>query len=182
MMKYLDEILEFWLPTKPSRLIAGISILIGLSAIGLPEFLQLLCIKMPDHIALLIRIGAPLLIWLLGSLFALNSVVQYSKTLKVPKQVSPSIAPPIPKPTQFPKEQTDILLILHQQGTLHTFEVAQRLNMEKKEDIVKYHLQALKQMGFVKEISLPIKGLPGQSSWFITDKGKKYLIENKLIS
>jgi repressor of nif and glnA expression len=54
--------------------------------------------------------------------------------------------------------------------------------MEDKEEIVKYHLQELAKRGFVREINLPGIGPPGQSSWFITDKGKKYLIENKPIS
>ncbi|MCJ7654143.1 MAG: hypothetical protein MUO97_02385 [Dehalococcoidia bacterium] len=54
--------------------------------------------------------------------------------------------------------------------------------MEDKEEIVKSHLRKLAKSGLVKEIDLPGIGPPGQSSWFITDKGKEYLIENNLIS
>jgi len=142
----------------------------------------MLCIILSDHTILLIRIAMPLLIWLLGSLLVLYTVVQYYKNFNSQKQLPPPIPPPIAKPTELPKEQTDILLLLFEQGELLTFQIAQRLNMEDKEEIVKYHLRELTQKKFIKELSLPGIGPPGQHSWFITDKGKKYLIENKLIS
>ncbi len=90
--------------------------------------------------------------------------------------------PPIVEPIEPPKEQTDILILLFKEGEHLTFQIAQMLTMEKKEEIVKYHLQELTQRGFVTEIDLPGIGPLGQSSWFITDKGKKYLIENKIIT
>jgi hypothetical protein len=163
-------------------LIAGSSITLGINAIFLPEFLKLLCIKLSDHTTLLIRIATPLFLWLLGAFIVLSIVVQYSKTLKTQKQPPLPILPPIVKPTQLPKEQKNILLLLFEQGELLTFQIAQGLNMEDKEDIVKYHLQELAKRDLVRGIHLPGIGPPGQSSWFITDKGKKYLIENKLIS
>jgi len=82
------------------------------------------------------------------------------------------------KPAVFPKEQVDILLcILEKVGDTLTFEIVQSLNIS--EHIVKYHLQELYKKQLISE-GLPI--LPGQQSWSITDKGTKYLIENKLIS
>ena len=75
------------------------------------------------------------------------------------------------------KEKTDILLYLHKHiGDSFTFQIAQALNLS--ETIVKYHLQELLRLKFIGQ-GLPDKpGLP----WHITDKGTKYLIENKLIS
>ena len=115
-MNYLDQILEVWLPTKSSRLIAGLSTTLGASAFLLPEFLSTLNIQIPDHLTLLIRIATPVLIWLLVSLFVLYTVVQYYKNLNLQKQLPPPILPPIAKPTELPKEQTDILLLLFKQG------------------------------------------------------------------
>ncbi|MBU4445017.1 hypothetical protein KJ656_08060 [bacterium] len=76
------------------------------------------------------------------------------------------------------KEKTDILIYIHKniEDTL-TFQIIQSLNMSK--DIVKYHLQELCKEQFINE-GLPY--LKGQQSWNINDKGKKYLIENKLIT
>lgn len=179
-MNYLDQILETLLPTKSSRLIAGSSITLGISAIFLPEFLKLLCIKLSDHTTLLIRIATPLFLWLLGALIVLSIVVQYSKTLKAKKQAPLPIPPPVAIPTQLPKEQVAILIHLSKQGELFTFQIAKLLDIS--EDITKYHLQELRKKQFVRELTLPYKGLPNQHSWTINDKGKKYLIENKLIS
>jgi len=76
------------------------------------------------------------------------------------------------------KEKTDMLLFLHiNAGDTHTFQITQSLNIS--EDIVKYHLQELRKEQFINE-GLPY--LKGQQSWNITDKGKKYLIENKIIT
>ena len=179
-MNYRDQILELWLPTKSSRLIAGLSTTLGASAFLLPEFLNTMSIRTPCHLTLLIRIGSPLLIWLLGSLFVLHTVVQYSKTVKVQKQIPLPIPPSVAKPTQLPKEQIDILVLLHKQGELFTFQIAKLLDIS--EDIAKYHLQKLRTNKLITELGLPYRGLPGQHSWHINDKGKEYLIENKLIS
>jgi predicted nuclease with TOPRIM domain len=76
------------------------------------------------------------------------------------------------------KEETEILLFLfnHHSDAL-TFQIAKSLNLS--EDIAKYHLEELHQKKFIR-ISFPI--VPGQDSWTIEQKGKKYLVENKLIS
>ena len=87
---------------------------------------------------------------------------------------------PAAKPAVLPKEQLDILILLSRQGELFTFQIAKLLDIS--EDIAKYHLQELHKKQFVGELTLPYRGLPGQHSWTINDKGKKYLIENKLIS
>jgi hypothetical protein len=175
-----DDILESLLPTKWSRWIAALSIASGTASFFLPEFLKLVCIKISECTALLLRISTPLFLWLLGSLIVLAIVVQYSKVLKVQKQAPLPISTPVAKPSKLPKEQTHILLLLFKQGELLTFQIAQSLNM--LEDIAKYHLKKLTKEDFVREINLPGIGPPGQSSWFITDNGKKYLIENRLIS
>ena len=76
------------------------------------------------------------------------------------------------------KEKTDILLYIHKNiGDTLTFQIIQSLNMS--EDIAKYHLHELYKEELISK-GLPI--LPGQQSWNINDKGKKYLIENKLIT
>jgi len=85
-MNYLDEILEFWLPTKWSRLIAGLSTTLGIISYFLSDFLNTINIQIPYHLTPLIRIATPLLIWLLGSLFVLHIVVQHAKTTKSQKQ------------------------------------------------------------------------------------------------
>src|SRR3972149_1086668 len=95
-MNYQDQILELWLPTRSQRLIAGLSTALGTGAFLLPEILHKVSIRIPCHLTLLTRIGAPLLIWLIGSLFVLHTVVQYSKTLKTQNQSPPS--PQIPQP------------------------------------------------------------------------------------
>ena len=74
------------------------------------------------------------------------------------------------------KEKTNILLFLHKNidGSF-IFQIVQALNIS--EDIAEYHLQALHEINFIEQ-GLPDK--PGRP-WYITDKGTKYLIENKLI-
>jgi len=171
-----DDILESLLPTKWSRWIASLSIISGIAVFFLPESLKLLCIKISDSTALLLRISLPLFLWLLGSLLVLAIVVQYCKTLKTQKQPPSPILPPIAKPVQLPKEQIEILLLLLKQGELFIFQITQTLNIS--EPIIKYHLQELYKNNFILQ-GLPTK--PGRP-WHITDKGTKYLIENKLIS
>lgn len=82
MKNHLDQILEFWLPNMSSRLIAGLSITLGIASVALPEFLTLLYIKPANHVTLLIRLVSPLLIWLLGSLIVLHRVVQHFKVFR----------------------------------------------------------------------------------------------------
>jgi HAMP domain-containing protein len=67
-MNILHQILKLWLPTKPSSMIAGLSISLGLLAMRLPEFLLKFGVQLQDQIALLVRITMPLLLWLAGSL------------------------------------------------------------------------------------------------------------------
>lgn len=180
-MSLRDDILKDLLPTKWSQWIASLTIISGIASFFLPHPLKLLGIGLSPCTELLLRISLPLSLWLLGSLIVLAILVRHCKAINPPKRTAPPPLPLLGKSGKLPKEQTDILLILFKQELL-TFQVAQHLNMEKKEDIVKYHLQALAKKGFVREITLPIKGLPGQTSWHIIDKGKAYLIENKLIS
>lgn len=182
MYDLVKTILKSWLPTTWSRRIAAASIPTAVGAFFLPEFLQLLYIEISRCTILLIRIGMPLLVLLFGTFLVLLIVVQHFKKIMVQKQTLSQIIQSDPKPIELPKEQKNILLILFEQGELLTFQIAQRLNMENKEDIIKYHLRELTKRDFVSEIDLPGIGPPGQSSWFINDNGTKYLIENKLIS
>lgn len=78
MMNYLDQILESWLPSKWSRLIAGLTIVTAGASIALPEFLQKLDIQLSKGNIVLIRIAVPLLILWLGTLIVLLIVVQHS--------------------------------------------------------------------------------------------------------
>jgi hypothetical protein len=174
-MKYLDEILEFWLPNKLSRLIAGMSITLGVGAYFLPEILTSLNIKMLDHLILLIRIAMPLLIWLVGSLSVLHIIVQYCKTLKGQSHLLSAV----PKSkTKLTKLQKAILLHIHKHiGDSLTFQIVQTFNLS--EDIARYHLDELCKNEFIRK-RFPV--LPDQDTWCIDDKGTKYLIENKLIS
>ena len=177
-MNLLDPFLEAWLPTKWSRLIAGLSIVLTAAAIALPEFLQKFDIQLSKEKILLIRVSVPLLILWLGTFFVLLMIVQHYKTLKSQKQPHSSMSMLATKQAALPKEQVDILLcIFEKTGDTLTFEIVQSLNVS--EDIAKYHLQELCKKQFISK-SLPV--LPGQHSWNINDKGKKYLIENKLIT
>ncbi len=119
------------------------------------------------------------LVWVVLTLFLV--VLLLWKPHQKPQNQPPSLKP-IANQIELQKEQKDILLILLESGERLTFQIAQRLNMEKKEEIVKYHLQKLARRGFATEIDLPGIGPWGQSSWAINDQGKKYLIENKIIS
>ena len=179
-MSFLTPILENWLPTKWSRLIAGSTTTLVPISVALPEFLQRFDIQLSKENTLLIRVSVPLVLLWIGTFLVLLIVVQHSKTLKSQKQ--PQLPMPLPaaKPAVLPKEQLDILILLSKQGELFTFQIAKLLDIS--EDIAKYHLQELRKKQFVRELTLPYRGLPGQHSWTINDKGKKYLIENKLIS
>ena len=178
IMSLIDQFLEACLPTKWSRLIAGLTIVTVGVTTYLPEFLQKYDIQLTKEKILLIRVTAPLLILLLGTFLVLLMVVQHYKNIKSQKQPHSPMPMLTTKPSVFPKEQVDILLcILEKTGDTLTFEIVQSLKMS--EDIAKYHLQELCKKEFIGE-GLPI--LPGQQSWNINDKGKKYLIENKLIT
>jgi hypothetical protein len=173
-MKYLTEFLESWLPTKWSRWIAALTLVLLLPSTYLPEFLQRYDIQLSKEKILLIRGSVPLLILLLGSFSILLIVVRHYNTLKTPKK--PASEPPKPI-TKLSKLQDSILLYMHKHiSGSFTFQIAQSLNMS--ETIAEYHLQELHKVNFIRQ-GLPDK--PGRL-WHITDKGIKYLIENKLIS
>ena len=84
-----------------------------------------------------------------------------------------------PHKTLLDKTKTDILLYIfdHQHSDPLTFHIAQSLDIS--EVIAKYHLEELQKNEFIKE-GLPV--LAGQQSWGLKSKGKKYLIENKIIT
>lgn len=81
-MNYLDQILESWLPTRWSRVIAGLTIVIAGASIALPEFLQKFDIQLSKGNIVLIRVAVPLLILWLGTLVVLLIVVQNSALFK----------------------------------------------------------------------------------------------------
>ena len=115
-------------------------------------------------------VNTPTSLWATIALVLLLGGYIYLKKPKVHSFSSPTIT--------LPKHQKDILLyLLNHVGDTLTFEIVNLLNTSK--DIAKYHLQELRKKQFISE-GLPI--LPGQQSWNLNDKGKKYLIENKLIT
>lgn len=91
--KIQDYILESWLPTKLSILIAGSSIPLAALSVGLPEFLQ----KIMEHPlqpekTLLFRLVVPLVILYLGTFIVLILVVKHYKKSKSIKN-KPSLSP-----------------------------------------------------------------------------------------
>jgi len=80
-MNMMHSILEEWLPTKWSRLIAGSSLSLALGAIFLPETLKSIGIKIAEETALLIRISIPLALLCFGLLAVLFLVVRHSRSL-----------------------------------------------------------------------------------------------------
>ena len=171
-MNYRDEILKAWLPTKWSRLIAGASLTLGAVSYVLPDFLNTINVKLPDHLTLLIRIGSPLLIWLLGSLFVLHIVVQYSKILRTKNQF-----PEPPQITNLPKDQIIILVLLfkpHYQKGLTSDAISKLLSLEIQ--TVNYHLEELERHKMV------YAHWRAPRMWTLIQQGRRYLIEDKLTS
>lgn len=82
LKKTMDYILESWLPTKLTILIAGSTILLTLLAIGLPEYLQKIDILLTEERRLLLRIVAPLGLLFLGTFSVLLLVLNHGKSGK----------------------------------------------------------------------------------------------------
>ncbi len=106
----------------------------------------------------------PFWVWLL-ILAAILVIASFEHTIRSGRSIQSK--------GELPKEQIDILHLLFREGEQLTFQIAQSLNMEDKEEIVKYHLQDLSKRGLVSEIGWPVSGLLGQSSWRETKNGKK---------
>ena len=82
LQKTQDHILEFWLPTRLTILIAGSTILLTLLAIGLPEYLQKIGIQLSEEKTLLLRMVVPLSLLCLGTFLVLLLVLRYYKSEK----------------------------------------------------------------------------------------------------
>lgn len=80
-MNMMHSILEEWLPTKWSRLIAASSLSLAVGAIFLPETLKSIGVKISEEVALLIRISLPLALLCFGLLIVLHLVVHHSRSL-----------------------------------------------------------------------------------------------------
>lgn len=82
LLKLQDYILESWLPTKLSILIAGSSISLAALAIGLPEFLQkIVGHPLQPEKTMLLRIVVPLTILLIGTFSVLLLVIRHFKAI-----------------------------------------------------------------------------------------------------
>ncbi len=79
-MNLWNSILEEWLPTKLSRLIAAASLSLAIGAIFLPESLSTIQVQLSKETALLVRLVAPLSICLVGSFSVLVCVARYSRS------------------------------------------------------------------------------------------------------
>ncbi len=87
-MDLLHSIIEKWLPTKWSRLIAATSLSMAIGAIFLPETLKSIGIQISEEKALLIRISVPLSLLCFGLLSVLYLVVYHSRSLvQVPSKI-----------------------------------------------------------------------------------------------
>lgn len=84
MKKILYSILEEWLPTKWSRVIAASSLSLGIALWTLPQIPISVIELLPEKKELLIRIMATTTILCLGLLFVLHLVVRYYKALLSP--------------------------------------------------------------------------------------------------
>lgn len=81
--KMQDYILESWLPTKLTILIAGSSISLVALSVGLPEFLQvILGHPLQEERKLLLRTVAPLSLLCLGTFWVLLLVLRHYKSEK----------------------------------------------------------------------------------------------------
>lgn len=120
LQKTLDHILESWLPTKLSILIAGSTILLSLLAIGLPECLHRINIQLTADKMLLLRISVPITLLFLGTFTVLLLVIHHYKSIK-------SI---LPDSTKYAKQQverwrTEIQSFSHQGGSFNTYNFMQ---------------------------------------------------------
>jgi len=142
----VKAILETWLPTKWSKLIAGLTIALVVPSTRLPEFLRYVQIEMTNPTALLIRTGMPLLVLLSGTFLVLLMVIQHSKTLKSQKQPQAPMPILAKKPAVFPKEQIDILLCIFEK-TGDTLTITLSPTVQKDLDFCSKFLQETKQHG-----------------------------------
>jgi len=167
----LPTILKDILPTKWSRYIAALTALLVIPVSRLPLYWPLSKLVTTKIEIQLFQALLSILTILIGALIILIIVLNHLKNSKI-------LIATTAKKTELPQFQKDILLYLYKNiGDTLTFQIIQTLNIS--EDIVKYHLQELLKEQFVDK-GPPV--LPGQQSWNITDNGKKYLIENKIIT
>lgn len=79
-MNVWESILEEWLPTKWSRIIAASSVTLAGPAFFFPEFLHKLGIQISDNAELLLRISTPAVLLLVGIFVVLALVVRHSRS------------------------------------------------------------------------------------------------------
>lgn len=83
MKELWQAILQDWLPTKWSRLIAGVTVTLTGAAFYLPEGLLLLGSQLTPNTTLLVRCTAPLFLLSLGLFVLLACVVLHYRSLRL---------------------------------------------------------------------------------------------------
>lgn len=173
LQKLQDYILESWLPTKLSILIAGSSISLAALSIGLPEFLQTITgYPLQQEKTLLLRIAMPLVILFLGTLIVLLLVMRHYKLNNI-LQVS-----------QHEKDKTEneiIITEIHKRVLEMLFQkpstienICKTLKLNKEEST--YYLFDLYKHNMV---SRPVPYSSGPEEWRICQDGREYVMSNQ---
>lgn len=179
LQKLRDYILESWLPTKMSILIAGSSISLAALSIGLPEFLQtIMGHQLQPEKTLLLRIVAPLSILCVGTFAVLLLVVHHCKSIKIPYNQQPLLPPITPKEESEEKiivteTHEKVMEILFQKPS--TVEnICKTLNLTKEE--TNFYLFDLYKHSMV---SAPTPYASGPEEWRICQGGREYLMDKR---
>jgi hypothetical protein len=166
LQKIQDYILESWLPTKLTILIAGSTISLTLLAIGLPEYLQKISIQLSAEKTLLLRIVVPLTLLYLGTFIVLLLVLRHCKSLK-------SLPPQI----QLSPLQEDILKYLY--GKDYVSQILLNLALNAERETVTVNLEALEVKRMVsgqkhnKKLNIP--------DWRIEQRGNDYILDKGIV-
>lgn len=169
--KMQDYILESWLPTKLTILIAGSSISLALLSIGLPEFLQGMGYRLPPEKTLLLRIVGPLSLLCLGTFWVLLLVLRHYKSektdgIKIKKLSTDAIEILRMIPVFEPSLDKSYCSV-----PFHELYTATNLGYTPQE--IRYHIEQLEDANCVTVIPFTEVSL--------TPKGRTLLYEKKLL-
>ena len=178
LKKLQDYILESWLPTKLSILIAGSSISLAALSIGLPEFLQtIIGHPLQAEKTLLLRIVVPLAILCLGTFIVLLLVVRHCNHLKISQNQQNLLAT-----TQDEKTETEIVvtemhekimeLLFQKPSTVEN--ICKTLNLTK--EVTNFYLFDLYKHSMV---SAPTPYASGPEEWRICQGGREYIMDKR---
>ena len=162
-----DEILEWWLQTKWSRVAASIKTALTISSIYLPNFLDSIGITLTPQKTLLIRSSMPPLLLFLGTFVVLLIVVRYFKSL-VHKGIDQNI--------ELSDLHEKVLSILFK-NPISVRCLCEDLNITKEE--ANYYLNYLFNKSMVC-FPQPYSSVP--ENWRIDQDGREYIIKNKKIT